>query len=55
MDKDHSGMPFHTNLYNGLNPEMEELSELITGNIFFEIARIWQREVVPLVEWTLIH
>ena len=28
------GTPFHTNLY-GHNPELKELSELITGNIFF--------------------
>ena len=28
------GTPFHTYLY-GHNPELKELSELITGNIFF--------------------
>ena len=28
------GTPFHTNLY-GHNPELKELSELITGNISF--------------------
>ena len=32
----YSGTPLHTNLYgHNRNPELKELNELITGNIFF--------------------